>query len=133
VAPRVRFLGLLTGRERLAALRAADVVACASEHESFGLVPLEALMVGTPAVAADDSGAADIIRGTRGALLVRPGDVTALARAIRTILDDVGAWRAAAAQAAAVVRDRCSPGRIAQAAVQLYDEVLATRADGVLA
>ena len=133
VAPRVRFLGLLTGRERVAALRDADVVACASEHESFGLVPLEALMVGTPAVAADDSGAADIIRGTRGALLVRPGDVTALARAIRTILDDVGALRAAAAQATAVVRDRCSPGRIAQAAVQLYDEVLATRADGVLA
>ena len=133
LASRVRFTGLLTGHDRVAALRDADVVACASEHESFGLVPLEALLVGTPAVAADDSGAAGVIRDAGGAMLVAPGDVAALARAIRTILDDVGAWRAAAAAAAAVVRDRCSPGRIAREAVQLYGEIAATRAVGVLA
>src|SRR5438477_176357 len=53
---RVVFTGLLACRERLEALADADVVAYVSEHEVFGLVPLEALLAGTPVVVGDDSG-----------------------------------------------------------------------------
>ena len=46
----VRFTGLLRGHERLEALADADVVVYPSEHEVFGLVPLEALLAGTAVV-----------------------------------------------------------------------------------
>src|SRR5262249_18375700 len=64
---RVVFVGLLTGRDRLEALADADVVVYASEHEVFGLVPLEALLAGTPVVVADDSGRRELLRPVRGA------------------------------------------------------------------
>ena len=56
VESRSRFVGLLSGRERLEALADADAVAYATEEEIFGLVPLEAILCGTPVVVADDSG-----------------------------------------------------------------------------
>jgi len=53
---RVIMPGLLTGSDRLEALAAADVVVYPSRDEIFGLVPLEALLAGTPVVVAGDSG-----------------------------------------------------------------------------
>src|SRR4051794_1786159 len=47
---RVTVTGLLTDRDRLDALAAADVVVYPSRDEIFGLVPLEALLAGTPVV-----------------------------------------------------------------------------------
>jgi len=46
--PHVRFAGLLSDRERVQALEAADVVACPSPYESLSLLALEAMSVGTP-------------------------------------------------------------------------------------
>lgn len=44
---RTVFTGLLSGRERLEALTAADLVVYPSDHEVFGLVPVEALLCAT--------------------------------------------------------------------------------------
>src|SRR5438034_1069928 len=79
--------GLLRGRDRLEALADADAVVYPSEHEIFGLVPLEALLAGTPVVVADDSGCGEIIRQAGGDV-VPLGDADALALAIDRILDD---------------------------------------------
>jgi glycosyltransferase involved in cell wall biosynthesis len=46
--PFIRFAGLLSDRERLAALEAATVVAVPSPYESLSLLALEAFAVGTP-------------------------------------------------------------------------------------
>jgi len=59
---RTRFTGLLRGRERLDALADADVVVYPSEHEIFGLVPLESILSGTPVVVAGDSGCGEVVR-----------------------------------------------------------------------
>ena len=53
---RVISAGLLTGAARLDALAAADVVVYPSRDEIFGLVPLEALLAGTPVIVCNDSG-----------------------------------------------------------------------------
>lgn len=53
VADRVRLLGIRPADEARAWLATADVVACLSAHEAFGMVPLEALTTGTPVVASD--------------------------------------------------------------------------------
>ncbi len=83
---RIVRLGWLGGHQRLGLLRGASVLAYPSRYEGFGLVPLEALSVGTPVVASD----IDVHRETvaDGALLVTPGDVDALADALRRVLDD---------------------------------------------
>ena len=47
----IRFAGLLSDRERLQALEAADVVVCPSPYESLSLLAIEALSVGTPILA----------------------------------------------------------------------------------
>ena len=83
---RVRFLGVLEGRARLEFLAAADAVAYAGHDEIFGLVPLEALLCGTPVVVANDSGCAEVVRGVDGGPCVPPGDPMALASALVRLL-----------------------------------------------
>ena len=101
---RTVFTGLLRGVERLEALAAADVVVYPSQDEIFGLVPLEALLAGTPVIVADDSGCGEVIRATGGGVIVPVGSVEALAQGIRSVLDGSAQWRSAATRAALRVR-----------------------------
>jgi len=98
---RTFFTGLLRAEQRLEALADADVLVYPSQHEIFGLVPLESLLSGTPVIVADDSGCGEVVRATGGGQVVPLGDADALARAIESVLKDPTAWRAAAAAAPA--------------------------------
>jgi glycosyltransferase involved in cell wall biosynthesis len=122
---RVTFTGLLTGADRLVALADADVVVYASEHEVFGLVPLEALLAGTPVVVADDSGCGEIITSLGGQHVVPAGDVGALSRAIASVLDSPERSKAAAAEAGIEVRRRYSGRAVAASLSDLYAEIVA--------
>jgi glycosyltransferase involved in cell wall biosynthesis len=124
VAGRTHFPGLLRGVERLALLADADVVVYPSEHEIFGLVPLEALLAGTPVVVADDSGCGEVIGATGGGLVVR-GEVEALRSAIAHVLSAPDHWRAAAAVAARRVRSLYSPEVVCARLEELYAEMAA--------
>lgn len=79
--------GLLRGRERLEALADANVVVYPSEDEVFGLVPLEALLCGTPVIVSDDSGCGEVVRSVGGGRIVPARDTAALSRAIAEALD----------------------------------------------
>ncbi len=61
--PRCRRLGPVTDSELVDLYRAADVVVAPSLVEGFGIVPLEAMACGTPAVIAAGSGALEEISG----------------------------------------------------------------------
>jgi glycosyltransferase involved in cell wall biosynthesis len=121
---RVRFTGLLPGRERLQALADADVVVYPSEHEIFGLVPLESLLAGTPVVVAGDSGCGEIIRATGGGQIVKAGDAMALADAIKVVIKDPVHWRGEAARAAAEVRNLFGNDAVCDRLVDLYRAIL---------
>jgi glycosyltransferase involved in cell wall biosynthesis len=121
---RVSWLGLLTGSERVAALAAADVVAYATAGEAFGLVPLEALLAGTPVVAASDSGSAEIVAASGGGRLVPAGDATALAAALAEILADRSGWRARARAAGAVVEREAGTDAVCARLESIYREVI---------
>jgi glycosyltransferase involved in cell wall biosynthesis len=114
------FTGLLRGRDRLRALADADVVVYATEHEVFGLVPLEALLVGSPVIVADDSGCGEIVREVGGGLLVPPGDRDALGVAIARILDSRPAWSEPVAAAAARIRQRYAPDVVCEDLESVY-------------
>jgi glycosyltransferase involved in cell wall biosynthesis len=124
VTDRVTFTGLLPAAFRLEALADADVVVYPSADEIFGLVPLEALLVGTPVVVADDSGCGEIIRQTGGGIVAPLGNAAALADAIRHVLDAPERWRQAASDAALQVRSRFNAAAVAEQLDAVYRDVL---------
>lgn len=99
IADRVWFRGLLSLRETLAVLRAADVVVSPSYTEGLPTTVLEAALLGRAVVATNVGGTAEIVSDERSALLYPPRDVGALTRALRRLLDDA-ALRAALGDAA---------------------------------
>ena len=124
---RTVFTGLLRGRERLEALADADVVVYPAEHEIFGLVPLEALLAGTPVVVSGDCGCGEIIASVGGGAVVPVGDVTAIARAIDDVLARPAAWREAAGRAAERIRQCYGPDAVSDTLSSVYDELAAAR------
>lgn len=116
--------GLLKGSERLDALAAADVVVYPSRDEIFGLVPLEAVLAGSPVIVCNDSGCGEVISSIGGGLIVPPGDVSALRAAIETVLANADDWRQRANGAASGVRRRFGSDVICDRLESLYYEVV---------
>jgi Glycosyltransferase len=65
-----------------------DVFVMASRNEPFGLVTVEAMSSGTPVVAANSGGTAEIITDGETGLLFPPDDPAKLAQAVLKILTD---------------------------------------------
>ena len=68
--------------------RSADLFVSLSEHESFGIVFIEAMQHGLPAIASFRSVAASIVIEYQCGLLVDPGNPSGLAGAVIEILKD---------------------------------------------
>jgi glycosyltransferase involved in cell wall biosynthesis len=117
--------GLLTGAERLDALAAANVVIYPSRDEIFGLVPLEALLCGTPVVVCGDSGCGEVIAATGGGHVVPHGNAQALSDAIESILTGERLWRRRAATAGEVARRLFGADVVCGQLEALYAAVLA--------
>jgi glycosyltransferase involved in cell wall biosynthesis len=92
LAERVRLTGPRTGPDLHAAYAAADLLVVPSRRESYGMVVTEALARGVPVLAAAVDGVPDTVGCASGGrvpgLLVPPGDVAALAVALRRWLGD---------------------------------------------
>ena len=116
LGPEVRFLGPRPDVPVL--LAAADVFVLPSRWEGQPLILQEALAAGCPIVASRAGGIPDLT-GEDAALLVPPGDVDALAAAIRRVLTD----RGLAQRLAAAARERAQALPSEDAAI---DAALAT-------
>lgn len=93
IGPRVSFIGHVEDQSLPALFSAADVFAMPARStrpdvEGFGLVFLEANACETPTLAMADGGVTDAIEHGITGLLVPPGDVGALARALVRLLGD---------------------------------------------
>jgi len=84
----VRFLGPLPRAEVAKRYREADLFTLPSSAEAFGNVFAEALASGLPIVGSATGGIPDLVEHGSNGLLVPPGDVRALAGAIRYLADD---------------------------------------------
>ena len=79
----------MTDADKMARLRGADVFCAPSLYgESFGVVLIEAMAAETAIVASGIDGYRNVATHDVDALLVEPGDVDALASALRRLLAD---------------------------------------------
>ena len=107
---RVRWLGRVSEHEKWRLLTTAGVLCAPSlGGESFGVVLLEAMASGLPIVASDLPGYRTAVGNRGAALLVAPGDPTALATALRGVLDDPTRADARAALGRARARECTMP------------------------
>jgi glycosyltransferase involved in cell wall biosynthesis len=122
VAQRVGFTGFV---ERPAAvMRALDVVVHAStDPEPFGLVIAEGLACGRAVIVSAEGGAAELIDDGVDAIGIRPGDSTALARAIDRLAGDPSLRERLGAAARASAVRRFDPDGFARAFLALYERV----------
>jgi glycosyltransferase involved in cell wall biosynthesis len=91
VADRVHFLGAVPHAQLPDVLRGADLFLLTTEPpESFGIVLIEAMACGLPVIATDYPGVAAVVDRDETGLLVRQGDVDAVASALATLADQPG-------------------------------------------
>ncbi|SDO26696.1 Glycosyltransferase involved in cell wall bisynthesis [Methylobacterium phyllostachyos] len=122
VEDRVRFVGFREDVE--AVLAGVDIVVHASTSpEPFGRVIVEAMFAKRPVIAAEGGGVSEIIENGVNGLLVPPGDDTALARAISTLVGDTAARARMAEQGYRDARERFSIGRAVGSVVAVLAEV----------
>lgn len=88
IADRVRFLGERPIDEVPLWFRRVLIYAFTSRNEGFGLTFLEAMASGNALVAARAGAAEAVVTGGQIALLVPPGDATALATALEALMRD---------------------------------------------
>lgn len=88
VADRVIFVGRLERTKVPGFLRSADLVLCTPWYEPFGIVPLEAMACQVPVVASSVGGLNDTISDGLTGVHVPPRSPTAIARAVRGLLED---------------------------------------------
>jgi L-malate glycosyltransferase len=84
IASRVTFLGALSREKARSAYQEADVFVLASQHETFGVVCIEAIASGIPVIATRSGGTEDIVDEQVG-YLVPVNDEEALATAMARI------------------------------------------------
>ena len=123
LAGRVHLLGARDDVPRLMA--ACDVVAHTSIlPEPFGRVLVEALLARRPLIASDAGGVREIVADGVTAILTPPGDIAALAAAIRSLRDDRPRGTTLAAAGSADVRQRFSLEAMLTGVTHVIDDVL---------
>jgi teichuronic acid biosynthesis glycosyltransferase TuaC len=88
VGEQVEFTGPVTHERALAELARCHLHVMPSSIDGFGVAHIEAMAAGLPSIGGAGTGAQDIARAGEGMLLVRPGDVSELARALDGLLSD---------------------------------------------
>ncbi len=118
--PRAEYLGPLAYDAVQERVRRAAVCVFPSYAEALPLAWLEAMACGKPIVAYDIGWAPEVVRSGVDGILVPPGDVEALAAAVRELLEDPERASAFGAAARARVEAEFSSDGIARRAAAWY-------------
>jgi glycosyltransferase involved in cell wall biosynthesis len=85
---RVDFAGVLEEEKLASILAQSQVLAVPSSYEGYGIVYLEGMAFGLPAMATTAGGAQEIITSGWDGFLIAPGDAETLADHLETLMDD---------------------------------------------
>ncbi len=122
----VQFEGFAADVEQV--IKEADILLNFSESESFSLTCLDALFYGTPLIASDCGGPAELFENEQSGLLVPNRDVPAMAAAISRLAASAALRARFATAGRAFVRRKFAPATTYEALGRLYRQVLAEKA-----
>ena len=117
----VRFDGFVTDVE--VAIKAADIVLNFSESESFSLTCLDALYYGTPLIASDCGGPAELFEHGHSGLLVPNREVRGMTAAINQLAADAYLRASFVMAGRAFVRQKFAPAYTYEALDRIYKEL----------
>lgn len=124
---RIEWLGRVTDADKVSRLKGATVFCAPSLHgESFGVVLIEAMAADTAIVASGLDGYRNVATDGVDAVLVEPGDVPALAEALKQVLYDPD-LRARLIAAGGPRADQFSMRRLAELYAAHYRRIAADR------
>ena len=86
--PNLKYAGLVMHGDLPAVMRSADVFVLPSFEDSYGLVTLEAMASGTPAIVSDHTGTAEVVSHGEDGFLFRAGDVDDLCGCIDAVVSN---------------------------------------------
>lgn len=84
----VTYTGVITDDELVEQYQWADVLVVPSAYEGFGIVYMEAMKYGVPAVASHAGAAHEIVMHNRNGFLVQPGDIHGIGRCLKKLYTD---------------------------------------------
>ncbi len=108
-------------------LNLMDIFVLPSLHEGLPIVLLEALAMSRPIVATGVNGSLEIIKDEKNGLIVPPGDVDALERAILRLIDDPSLRKRLAYMGPEFVHERFSLERMILRTRDVYERILKDR------
>jgi glycosyltransferase involved in cell wall biosynthesis len=118
-------LGFVPHDELLGLYGRAAIVVCPSRREGFGVACVEAMAYGRPVVASAVGGLRDLVVDGRTGLLVPPGDVVALRRALERLLEDADLRRRLGEAGRLRARDAFSWERWIASMISAYEQAMA--------
>jgi glycosyltransferase involved in cell wall biosynthesis len=121
----VHFLGFRKDVDLI--LAASDVALLTSDSEGTPVFLIEAAAAALPAVATEAGGGVQEIVSPETGVLVRSGDLDALAEALRRLVDDANLRRGMGKRAREHVRSKFASTRLLEDVESLYTDLLATR------
>jgi len=124
--PDAIFVGQQVGEDLARALASADLLLNPSITEAFGNVTLEAMACALPVVAAEATGATNLVRDGETGVLVEPGDVDGFAAAVEAYARDP-ALRRRHGKAGLAFAKTMDWDRINAAVLKVYERAIARR------
>ncbi len=118
------FAGFVPDADLAALIAAADCAVVPSRYEPFGMVALEAGAAGTPVVAADVGGLAEVVADGRLGLRFPAGDPAGLADAVSRLLGDPESGRRLVRAGQAALTAEHGWARVAERTVAVYQRAV---------
>lgn len=119
---RVRFLGWRNDVTTL--MRTADLFVCPSRHEGLGSIVMESWAHRCPIVATNSQGPGEVISDGHSGLITPIDDADALAKAVRSVLDNPDLRQSLIENAAEVYAQGYSKQFIVDSYIELYDTLM---------
>ncbi|MEO2019125.1 MAG: glycosyltransferase family 4 protein [Fuerstiella sp.] len=104
-------------------LSAIDIFCLPSLQQGFGIIMLEAMSLGRPAIASGVGGVLSILEDNKTGLIVPPSDSRALADRMLELLNDPDRARKIAIAGQNLVEDRFTVDRMVDETITLYNDV----------
>jgi glycosyltransferase involved in cell wall biosynthesis len=120
---KVLFTGFMANRSLHQLYRVADVAVFPSLYEPFGIVALEAMAAGAPAVTSDAGGLQEVVQHDKTGTLSFVGDPKSLAWAVLRVLRDPERAQRLAENAKVRLKTDFAWPRIADQTIEVYNRV----------